>query len=69
MKEVLFKIFVVILTPIYLILSLLKLIFKFLFDVAESMQICINEFLEQMTEFWKGVFKVEKRKENIKGYR
>ena len=62
MKEVLFKIFVVILTPIYLILSLLKLIFKFLFDVAESMQIYTNDAIEEMEDFWKGVFKVERRK-------
>ncbi len=66
MKEVLFTIFVALLTPIYLILQILISIFNFLFNLAESMQICINDFLEQMVEFWKGVFNVEKRKENIK---
>ena len=61
MKEVLFTIFVALLTPIYLILQILILIFEFLFNLAESMQICINDLLEKMTDFWKGVFNVGKR--------
>lgn len=57
MKRFLFIIFVIAMTPIYIILCALTLIIEWITDIAEPIADGINELFENMTEFWKKVMK------------
>ena len=61
MKRFLFIIFVILMTPIYLILRFLGWFLsgfvELMTDIAEPIADGINEFFENMMEFWKKVMK------------
>lgn len=57
MKRFLFIIFVILMTPIYLILCILGKIIALLADITEPIADGMYKFVENMTEFWKKVMK------------
>lgn len=57
MKKFLFIIFVILMTPIYLILCFLGKFIEIMTDITEPIADGINELFENMTEFWKKVMK------------
>lgn len=57
MKRFLFIIFVIAMTPIYVILCVLAHIVEWLTDITEPIADGIRYFVENMVEFWKSVFK------------
>lgn len=57
MKRFLFIIFVILMTPIYLILCILGKIIALLADITEPIADGMYEFVENMTEFWKKILK------------
>lgn len=52
MKDCLFEILVVLLTPVYFIITILKIISY----ITEPFTELITEIIETMTEFWKNIF-------------
>lgn len=59
MKRFLFIIFVIAMTPIYIILCALTLIIEWITDIAEPIADGMREFTENMIKFWKKVLKGE----------
>ena len=57
MKRFLFIIFVILMTPIYLILCFLGKFIEVMTDITEPIADGINQLFENMTEFWKKVMK------------
>lgn len=55
MKRFLFMIFVILMTPIYVILCILGKIIELLTDITEPIADGMYEFVENMTEFWKKI--------------
>lgn len=65
MKNLLFNILIVLLTPIYLIIKFIKGIMEFITYLTKPIAEGIYILIENMTEFWKNVFK-KKGKEEYK---
>lgn len=57
MKRFLFIIFIILMTPIYVILCILGKIIELLTDITEPIADGMYEFVENMTEFWKKILK------------
>lgn len=61
MKRFLFIIFVIVMTPIYLIICFLEWFIsgfiELMTDITEPIADGINDFVENMMEFWKKVLK------------
>lgn len=55
MKRFLFIIFVILMTPIYLILCFLGKFIEFMTDITQPIAEGIEELLENMMNFWKKV--------------
>lgn len=53
MKRFLFIIFVILMTPIYLIICFLEWFIKTMTDITQPIAERIEEFIENMTEFWR----------------
>lgn len=62
MKRLLFIIFVILMTPIYLILGVLGLTMELILDMSEPIAEAMSELVENMTEFWEKVLKGRKSK-------
>ena len=56
MKEFLFIILVILLTPIYLILCFLGKFIDIMTDITEPIAEGMRELFETMTSFWKKIF-------------
>lgn len=63
MKEVLFKILVVLLTPFYFIIKILNSMCKFAKELGSPVVDGIMYLLEEMTAFWKKIFKIKKEQQ------
>lgn len=63
MKKILFKIVVVLLTPLYLIITILNAICKFAKELGSPVVDGIMYLLEEMTTFWKKIFKIKKEQQ------
>lgn len=63
MKEVLFKILVVLLTPFYFIIKILNAICEFAKELGSPIADGIIYLLEAMTAFWKKIFKMKKEQQ------
>lgn len=59
MKRFLFIIFVIAMTPIYIILCVLGHVVEWLTDITEPIADGMREFTENMIKFWKKVLKGE----------
>lgn len=57
MKRFLFIIFVILMTPIYLILCFLGKFIELMIDITEPIADGMRELLENMTEFWEKIMK------------
>ena len=57
MKRFLFIIFVILMTPTYLILCFLGKFIELMTDITEPIANGMYEFVENMTEFWKKILK------------
>lgn len=57
MKRFLFIIFVIAMTPIYIILCVLAHIVEWLTDITEPVADGIRDFIENMVSFWKSFCK------------
>lgn len=57
MKKFLFMIFVILMTPIYLILCFLGKFIELMTDITEPIADGMRDFFENMTQFWKKVMK------------
>lgn len=55
MKKFLFIIFVILMTPIYLILCFLGKFIELMTDITEPIEDGIEELIENMMNFWKKV--------------
>lgn len=55
MKKFLFIIFVILMTPIYLILCFLGKFIEIMTDITEPIANGIEELIENMMDFWKKV--------------
>ena len=63
MKEVLFKILVVLLTPFYFIIKILNAMCEFAKELGSPVVDGIMYLLEEMTAFWKKIFKIKKEQQ------
>lgn len=59
MKKFLFGIMIILLTPIYLIIKVVKGAIEIITDVTEPFADGISDFVNNMCEFWKKVFKIK----------
>lgn len=57
MKEFLYIILVLLLTPIYIIIKVFGTMLRWIFEVAEPMAEAMGEFIDNMAEFWKKIFR------------
>ena len=57
MKEFLYMILVILLTPIYIIIKVFGTMLRWIFEVAEPMAEAMGEFIDNMAEFWKKIFR------------
>ena len=57
MKKFLFMIFVILMTPIYLILCFLGKFIELMTDITEPIADGMRDFFENITQFWKKVMK------------
>ena len=57
MRRFLFIIFVILMTPIYLILCFLGKFIELMTDITEPIADGMRDFFENMTQFWKKVMK------------
>ena len=57
MKKFLFRMLVIILTPIYIIVQIFKKLLEFMFDITEPIAEAQYKLVENMMSFWKKVFK------------
>ncbi len=57
MKEILFTILVILLTPIYIIIRIFSGCIEFIFEVTEPIAESIRELVDNMVEFWKMIFR------------
>lgn len=57
MKEILYMILIILLTPIYIIIMVLKTIMMWTFEAVEPIAEIIAEFIDNMIEFWEKVFR------------
>lgn len=65
MKEVLFKILVVLLTPFYFIIKILNALCEFAKELGSPVADGIIYLLEEMTAFWKKIFKMKKEQQSM----
>lgn len=59
MKKFLFVIVIMILTPIYLVIQLMMLVFEMIMDFTEPFADCMNALVDDMCKFWKKIFKIK----------
>lgn len=59
MKKLLFEILVILLTPIYLIIKVVKGAIKIITDITEPFADGISDFVDNMCGFWRKVFKIK----------
>lgn len=57
MKEFLYMILVIFLTPIYIIIKAFGRVLRWIFEIAEPMAEAMGEFIDNMAEFWKKIFR------------
>lgn len=57
MKQYLYMILVILLTPIYIIIKIFSGCIEFIFEVTESIAEAMGEFVDNMAEFWKMIFR------------
>lgn len=57
MKEILYIILVILLIPIYIIIKVFGTMLRWMFEVTEPMAEAMGEFLDNMAEFWKKIFR------------
>jgi hypothetical protein len=61
MKEILFKLLVVLLSPIYFIFWIVANMMGLVMEIAEPMAELLSEKIEKMSSFWKEFFKRKNR--------
>ena len=66
MKKILFKIVVVLLIPLYLIIKILNAMCEFAKELGSPIADGIMYLLEEMTVFWKKIFKMKKEQQPMK---
>ena len=57
MKEILYMILVILLTPIYIIIKVFGTMLRWMFEVTEPMAEAMGKFIDNMAEFWKKIFR------------
>lgn len=60
MKEFLFAIIVILLTPVYIVIQLHKKTIEFVIEIFGPLVDAINLLTQNMIEFWEKIFKGEK---------
>lgn len=66
MKEVLFAILIIILTPIYIIIKIFTRLSYWMIEITDPISMAIGEFVDDMVEFWKKIFIKKRKNDNNK---
>ena len=65
MKKILFQIIVVLLTPFYLIIKIFNVMCEFAKELGSPVVDGIIYLIEEMTAFWKKIFKIKKEQQSM----
>ena len=57
MKEFIYLVLVIMLTPIYIIIKVFSTFMEFMFEIVEPMAEIMQKAIDNMAYFWKNVFK------------